>query len=175
MQTMLYMLTMTCWPCMHAMLYTCWPCMPWFTCWPCMTCFTSHATMQAMLCMPCFTLSHVTMQTMLCMPCVTSCHWGSSCWSDEDYIGQVSRISRSNHALQLSLRTMQKALGVYKQQLQGLVQKKMCSSIPVCMLMYTFFCIPACMFMQCMYAICKHHEMFNLKLGSLTWNMLRKP
>ena len=35
--------------------------------------------------------------------------------------------------------TMQKALGVYKQQLQGLVQKKMCSSIPVCMLMYTFF------------------------------------
>lgn len=42
----------------------------------------------------------------------------SSCWTDEDFIGKVSQISRSSHrgstGLALSLLTMQKCLGRYK-------------------------------------------------------------
>ena len=41
-----------------------------------------------------------------------------SCWSDEDYIGRCSRVSRSTHPLLQATRTIQKVLGLYHQQLQ---------------------------------------------------------
>ena len=45
---------------------------------------------------------------------------GSACWSDEDYVGRISRISRSNVGMTTALRTMQKALGGYKLELAKL-------------------------------------------------------
>ena len=38
------------------------------------------------------------------------------CWSDEDYIGKVSRVSRSCHGATQSIGAMRKVLGVYKMQ-----------------------------------------------------------
>ena len=40
------------------------------------------------------------------------------CWSDEDYIGRVSRVSRSVHGATVAIATMRKALGFYKTQLE---------------------------------------------------------
>ena len=47
-----------------------------------------------------------------------------SCWSDEDYIGRVSRISRACHGLTVSISTMRKALGNYQIQMKRFVSKK---------------------------------------------------
>lgn len=43
-----------------------------------------------------------------------------ACWSDEDYIGRVSRVSRSTHGsgLACSLDTMRRTLGMYAMQLE---------------------------------------------------------
>ncbi|CAL1145527.1 unnamed protein product [Cladocopium goreaui] len=43
-----------------------------------------------------------------------------SCWADEDYIGRISRLSRSVHPLKSSYRCLQKALGLYKCQFQSI-------------------------------------------------------
>lgn len=42
-----------------------------------------------------------------------------SCWSDEDFIGKVCRITRSNHPSTASFRTFQKCLGLYKRLFDG--------------------------------------------------------
>ena len=47
-----------------------------------------------------------------------------ACWSDEDYIGRVSRISRACHGLTCSLATMRKALGNYQIQMDRFASKK---------------------------------------------------
>lgn len=45
---------------------------------------------------------------------------GMATWSDEDYIGRVSRTSRSCHQLSHSVRTLQKSLGQYRTQFHTL-------------------------------------------------------
>ena len=47
-----------------------------------------------------------------------------ACWSDEDYIGRVSRISRACHGLTCSIATMRKALGNYQIQMDRFASKK---------------------------------------------------
>ena len=42
---------------------------------------------------------------------------GHACWSDEDLIGRISRLARTVHPLGQSLRTLQKALGCYREQI----------------------------------------------------------
>lgn len=45
-------------------------------------------------------------------------------WSDEDYIGRVSRVGRSAHGAVVSISCMRKALGMYKRQFQQLMQRR---------------------------------------------------
>lgn len=45
-------------------------------------------------------------------------------WSDEDYIGRISRVARSTHGATVSVSTMAKTLGWYSIQLQHLATKK---------------------------------------------------
>ena len=40
----------------------------------------------------------------------------SSCWSDEDFVGRVSRVARSCHGATLSISCMRKCLGFYNTQ-----------------------------------------------------------
>ncbi|CAK9014188.1 Uncharacterized protein SCF082_LOCUS12240 [Durusdinium trenchii] len=44
-----------------------------------------------------------------------------SCWSDEDFIGRVARLSRTCHPLRSSYRCIQKALGMYKTQFRNAI------------------------------------------------------
>ena len=46
--------------------------------------------------------------------------WDFSCWADEDFIGRISRLSRTVHPTQSSFRCIQKALGLYKMQFNAL-------------------------------------------------------
>ncbi|CAJ1436643.1 unnamed protein product [Effrenium voratum] len=66
---------------------------------------------------------HLVMEVQheLAQPCNTSVSpLAAACWSDEDFIGRLSRLSRSCHSgmlgLSLTIRTMQKALAGYKVQ-----------------------------------------------------------
>ena len=43
----------------------------------------------------------------------------SGCWSDEDFIGRVSRVHRATHGGAASVATMRRCLGLYK----GLLDK----------------------------------------------------
>ena len=45
-------------------------------------------------------------------------------WSDEDFIGRVSRCARSTHGATISVSTMNKCLGMYSLQLKHLATKK---------------------------------------------------
>lgn len=45
-------------------------------------------------------------------------------WSDEDFIGRISRCSRSSHGATISVSTMKKSLGMYSIQLKHLSTKK---------------------------------------------------
>ena len=45
-------------------------------------------------------------------------------WSDEDFIGRISRCSRSSHGATISVSTMKKSLGMYSLQLKHLAVKK---------------------------------------------------
>ena len=45
-------------------------------------------------------------------------------WSDEDFIGRVSRCARSTHGATLSVSTMNRCLGMYSLQLKALASKK---------------------------------------------------
>ena len=45
-------------------------------------------------------------------------------WSDEDFIGRVSRCARSTHGATVSVSTMNKCLGMYSLQLKHLATKK---------------------------------------------------
>lgn len=45
-------------------------------------------------------------------------------WSDEDFIGRVSRCARSTHGATISVSTMKKCLGMYSIQLRPLAVKK---------------------------------------------------
>ena len=45
-------------------------------------------------------------------------------WSDEDFIGRVSRCARSTHGATVSISTMNKCLGMYSLQLKHLATKK---------------------------------------------------
>ena len=45
---------------------------------------------------------------------------GFAVWSDEDYIGKVSRLARTVHPLTQSLRVLQKTLGCYQDQVRRL-------------------------------------------------------
>ena len=45
-------------------------------------------------------------------------------WSDEDFIGRVSRCARSTHGSTLSISTMRRCLGMYSLQLAGFAAKK---------------------------------------------------
>lgn len=47
-----------------------------------------------------------------------------ACWSDEDYIGRISRIARGCHGLTCSISTMRKALGNYQVQMKRFAAKK---------------------------------------------------
>lgn len=40
----------------------------------------------------------------------------SACWSDEDFIGRVSRISRATHGLTATIMTLRRSLGLYAAQ-----------------------------------------------------------
>lgn len=40
----------------------------------------------------------------------------TQCWSDEDYIGRISRASRACHGSVVSIGAMRKAMGMYKVQ-----------------------------------------------------------
>ena len=40
----------------------------------------------------------------------------TACWSDEDYIGRVSRVARSAHGATVSISCMRKTLGMYRSQ-----------------------------------------------------------
>ena len=44
----------------------------------------------------------------------------TSCWADEDFIGRVSRASRSCHGLSVSIGAMRKTMGMYKAQFKAL-------------------------------------------------------
>lgn len=46
------------------------------------------------------------------------------CWADEDYIGRVSRASRSCHGLSVSIGAMRKSMGMYKTQFDSLLAAK---------------------------------------------------
>lgn len=50
---------------------------------------------------------------------VFTAYWDYSCWSDEDFIGKISRLSRTTHAATCSFRCFQKALGLYKKLLKS--------------------------------------------------------
>ena len=43
---------------------------------------------------------------------------GNATWSDEDYIGRVSRTARTTHPLTQTVRTLEKVLGQYSQQFE---------------------------------------------------------
>ena len=45
-------------------------------------------------------------------------------WSDEDFIGRVSRCARSTHGSTLSISTMNRCLGMYSLQLAAYASKK---------------------------------------------------
>lgn len=45
-------------------------------------------------------------------------------WSDEDYIGRVSRIARSCHSTVASMTTIRKVMGVYSRQFEKTLGKK---------------------------------------------------
>ena len=47
-------------------------------------------------------------------------HQGTATWADEDYIGRVSRTARSVHPMNQCLRTIEKCLGQYAQQIDAL-------------------------------------------------------
>ena len=58
----------------------------------------------------------LTMQsTPVCFNPISLC-----CWSDEDHIGRISKVSRATHGngLACSLDTIRRSLGMYRMQLQ---------------------------------------------------------
>ncbi len=49
----------------------------------------------------------------------------STCtWTDEDFIGRVSRTARSGHGATISVTCMKKTLGMYSMQMKHLATKK---------------------------------------------------
>ena len=46
------------------------------------------------------------------------------CWTDEDYIGRVSRVARSCHGASQSIGAMRKSLGMYRLQFTRNAAKK---------------------------------------------------
>ena len=54
-----------------------------------------------------------------------SCYFNSdySCWSDEDFVGRIARLSRSCHPSTCCFRSFQKALGLYNGLLRNLARK----------------------------------------------------
>jgi hypothetical protein len=44
-------------------------------------------------------------------------------WSDEDYIGRVSRVARSAHGATISISCMRKCLGMYAHQLKKALKR----------------------------------------------------
>lgn len=45
-------------------------------------------------------------------------------WSDEDFIGRVSRVGRSAHGATVSISAMRKSLGMYRRQFETLNRKQ---------------------------------------------------
>ena len=54
-----------------------------------------------------------------CMSPIATCTW-----TDEDFIGRISRVSRSTHGATQTVSTMHKCLGLYAMQLQPFAAKK---------------------------------------------------
>ena len=49
---------------------------------------------------------------------VTMSPLATATWSDEDFIGRVSRVGRSAHGAVVSISAMRKSLGMYKRQFE---------------------------------------------------------
>lgn len=55
---------------------------------------------------------------------------GSSCWSDEDYIGRIARTSRRTNSLRVTYRTITKSLMNYNDEWKKVGPKKLVPKRP---------------------------------------------
>ena len=61
------------------------------------------------------------LEEMLSLECEWVLNPATHCtWSDEDFIGRVSRVSRRSHVLTCALHTIQRCLGLYRRQWMGI-------------------------------------------------------